>query len=250
MRLFLGPFQQYGATCVRNKAAGLLVAAAMLLGLGAAAGTAQETGGTAPDEVRVMLFGDSLTAGYGLSRDNGFAAQLSTWLQENGTPGGVPVRILNASVSGSTTAGGVRRLDWSLADDPDAMIVQLGGNDLLRGLDPGEARKNLATILDRAKGEGIEVLLVGLIAKDNYGPDYRENFNAMYPDLAERYGTLLQRDYFAALPAASADQVPFLQSDGTHPNAEGVARVVADMGPRVQALISEVLEDRGASAGN
>ncbi|MFX0544942.1 arylesterase [Roseovarius sp. S1116L3] len=243
MRLTFRSFLLYGAA----RAGGKAIALALAVALGGTAATAEEA---VPNEVRVMTFGDSLTAGYGLTRENGFAAQMSVWLKENGTPQGVPVRILNSSVSGSTTAGGVRRLDWALADDPDAMIVELGGNDLLRGTDPAETRANLETILSRAADEGIEVLLVGLIAKDNYGPEYREAFNAIYPDLAETYGTALQRDFFGALPEANADQLPYLQGDGTHPNAEGIAKVVADMGPRVQALISDVLEDRAAAVQN
>lgn len=191
-----------------------------------------------------MAFGDSLTAGYGLQRQDGFVAQLSVWLRENGTSNGVPVRLMNGSVSGSTTAGGARRLGWALDDAPDAMIVELGGNDLLRGVDPAETRANLDKILATAKQEGIEVLLVGLIAKDNYGPDFRTAFNAIYPDLAEKYGTLLELDFFAALPEKKADQVPYLQNDGTHPNAKGIALVVADMGPKVQELIAQVLQDR------
>ncbi|MFX0542838.1 arylesterase [Roseovarius sp. S4756] len=251
MRLTSRSFLLYGATRAGGKAIALALAVALVGGLGGGLGDiAAAAEEAAPDEVRVMTFGDSLTAGYGLTRENGFAAQMSVWLQENGTPQGVPVRILNASVSGSTTAGGVRRLDWALADDPDAVIVELGGNDLLRGTDPAETRANLEAILSRAAAEDIEVLLVGLIAKDNYGPEYREAFNAIYPDLAEKYGTALQLDFFGALPEANADQLPYLQSDGTHPNAEGIAKVVADMGPRVQALISDVLEDRSAPVQN
>ncbi len=247
MRLTLRGFFGYGAARLSGKAAGRLIALSLAIGLGGVPAAAEEA---APKEVRVMTFGDSLTAGYGLTRENGFAAQMSVWLQENGTPQGLPVRILNASVSGSTTAGGVRRIDWALGDEPDAMIVELGGNDILRGTDPAETRANLDTILSRAAEEGIEVLLVGLIAKDNYGPEYRAAFNAIYPELAEKYGTALQVDFFGALPEANADQVPYLQSDGTHPNAEGIAIVVADMGPRIQDLISEVLMDRAEVVQN
>ncbi|WP_244512511.1 arylesterase [Roseovarius nanhaiticus] len=247
MRLLFGTCLQYGAARARSKP---MIAALGAIALLLAAPNPAMTQEAQPGEVRVMLFGDSLTAGYGLKRENGFAAQMSTWLQQNGTPEGVPVRILNSSVSGSTTAGGVRRLDWALGDAPDAMVLELGGNDLLRGTDPSETRANLDTILARATDEEIEVLLVGLVAKDNYGPEYREAFNAIYPELAEKYGTLLQVDFFGALPEKNADQVPYLQSDGTHPNAEGIAKVVADMGPRVQALIERVLEDRAEAVQN
>ncbi|WP_238987530.1 arylesterase [Roseovarius dicentrarchi] len=223
----------YGAAVLRGKA---LLPALLLMAL-------MSGGARAADELRVMTFGDSLTAGYGLPRDEGFAAQLSVWLRENGTPNGVPVRLINASVSGSTTAGGVRRIDWALGDMPDAMIVELGGNDLLRGVDPAETRANLNTILSKAHENDIEVLLVGLIAKDNYGPDYRAAFNAIYPELAEKYGTLLMLDFFAALPQAMEAQAPYVQADGTHPNAKGVALIVADVGPKVQELIARSLEN-------
>ncbi len=231
MRLSLRGWITYGAAIVRGKALlpGLLVAVL--------AGAAADDAGAA-QELRLMAFGDSLTAGYGLPRDDGFVAQLSAWLRENGTPGGVPVRLINASVSGSTTAGGVRRIDWALGDVPDAMIVELGGNDLLRGIDPAETRANLEQILSKAAENNIEVLLVGLIAKNNYGPDYRMAFNAIYPDLADEYGTLLILDYFAALPKDMADLSPYVQDDGTHPNAKGVSLIVQDIGPKVQDLIA------------
>ncbi|HEY9038608.1 MAG TPA: arylesterase [Roseovarius sp.] len=213
-----------------------------LLVAGLAGGAVAAETADAKQELRVMAFGDSLTAGYGLPRDDGFVAQLGVWLRENGTPGGVTVRLINASVSGSTAAGGVRRIDWALGDAPDAMIVELGGNDLLRGVDPAGTRANLERILSKAAEEDIEVLLVGLIAKDNYGPEYREAFNAIYPDLAEKYGTVLMRDFFAALPEAMDQQLPYIQADGTHPNAKGVALIVQDIGPKVQELIARSLE--------
>ncbi len=239
MRLCIKNLFEYGVKGLRGKAIITALVAASLVG---APALAQDT--AVPGEVRVMAFGDSLTAGYGLQRQDGFVAQLSVWLRENGTSNGVPVRLMNGSVSGSTTAGGARRLDWALDDAPDALIVELGGNDLLRGVDPAETRANLDKILATAKQEGIEVLLVGLIAKDNYGPDFRAAFNAIYPDLAKKYGTLLELDFFAALPEKKADQIPYLQNDGTHPNAKGITLVVADIGPKVQELIAQVLQDR------
>lgn len=246
MRLFTMDWLRYGAARPWDKAtaqvaAAILLAFALMAPLGAAAESA------APNELSVMTFGDSLTAGYGLTRDDGFVAQLSVWLRKHGTPDGVPVRLLNGSVSGSTTAGGVRRLDWSLGENPDALIVELGGNDLLRGVDPKETRANLEKILSAAKARHIEVLLVGLVAKDNYGPDYRTAFNAIYPDLAKEYGTLLERDFFTALPADDAVRVPYLQEGGVHPNAEGVAMIVDQIGPKVQELIARTLADRAAA---
>lgn len=237
MRLSLRGWITYGAARLRGKTLlpGLLVAA--LIGGGVAAADTKQ-------EMSVMAFGDSLTAGYGLPRDEGFVAQLSVWLRENGTPNGVPVRLINASVSGGTTAGGARRIDWALGDAPDAIIVELGGNDLLRGIDPAETRANLDQILSKATDNKVEILLVGLIAKDNYGPEYRAAFNALYPELAQKYGTLLMLDFFAALPEAMGDLVPYVQADGTHPNAKGVALIVEDIGPKVQELLVRSLADK------
>lgn len=238
--LLTGGLLKYGAVPVRRKAAAVLLLA---LTLGGVLGDAVDAS-AAPAEVRVMTFGDSLTAGYGLKREEGFIAQLGDWLDENGTPGGAEVLLLNGSVSGSTTAGGVRRLDWALGDAPDALILELGGNDLLRGVDPTETRANLDKILARAMDEGIAVLLIGLRAGDNYGPAYRAAFNALYSDLAETYGILLEPDFFAALPSGATGRAPYMQSDGTHPNSKGIALIVAAIGPKVQALIAETLENR------
>lgn len=240
VRLLTRGLLKYGTAWARGKAALVLLLAITLGGAPAYADNASAVA----EEVRVMTFGDSLTAGYGLKPEDGFLAQLGDWLRKHGTPDDSKVLFLNGSVSGSTTAGGVRRLDWALGDAPDAMIVELGGNDLLRGVDPAETRANLEKILARAKAEGIEVLLIGLIAGDNYGPEYRAAFNAIYPDLARTYGTLLEPDFFTALPSGAAGWAPYMQGDGTHPNAQGVALIVAEIGPKVQALIVETLRNR------
>ncbi|PVA09925.1 arylesterase [Pelagivirga sediminicola] len=237
MRLTVRDLITYGACHLRGKALLPVLLVASLVA-GAPARAADE------GELSVMAFGDSLTAGYGVKREDGFVAQLSVWLSENGTPQGVPVRLINASVSGSTTAGGVRRIDWALGDAPDAMIVELGGNDLLRGVDPAETRANLDRILTKATENDIEVLLVGLIAKDNYGPDYRAAFNAIYPELAAKHDTMLKLDFFAGLPEDPAARAPYVQDDGNHPNAKGVALIVQDIGPQVQELIAQSLANR------
>lgn len=240
MRLFIGDLLKYGATRAGGKAI-ILFLLALTLAVGPL--TAEDADET-PAAVRVMTFGDSLTAGYGLKREDGFVAQLGAWLDENGTPRTAKVQLLNGSESGSTTAGGVRRLDWALGDAPDAMIVELGGNDLLRGVDPAETRANLDKIMARAKDERIEVLLIGLLARDNYGPEYSAAFNAIYPDLAEKYGTLLVLDFFDALSVGPSAPASYMQDDGTHPNAKGVALIVESIGPKVQDLIAETLDNR------
>jgi acyl-CoA thioesterase-1 len=180
----------------------------------------------AQEEVTVVALGDSLTAGYGLSGSQGFVGQLQAWL--DGRDAGVTVQ--NAGVSGDTTAGGLSRLGWALGEDADAVIVALGGNDFLRGTEPAESEGNLRGILTEVAGRGLPVLLVGIDAGPNYGPDYETAFDAMYPALAEEFGTLLEADWFEGLREEGVPLTEtrsrYLQPDGIHPNAEGVARIV------------------------
>lgn len=195
--------------------------------------------------VRITALGDSLTQGYGLLPDQGLVPQLQAWL----TARGHDVVVLNAGVSGDTTSGGLSRLEWTLADNPDALIVALGGNDLLRGIDPALSRANLAAILERLQDDGLPALLVGLPAPGNYGPEYQAQFNAMYPDLAQDYGALLVPDMLAPLAAridAGTSQTELFQGDMIHPNPEGVALEVEGLGPDVERLIARVLAARGA----
>lgn len=191
------------------------------------------------EPVVVAALGDSLTQGFGLTPEDGFVPQLERWLVANG----VEVSMLNAGVSGDTTAGGLSRVDWTLSDDVDAMIVALGGNDLLRGIDPAVSRANLDGILRAAQARDLPVLLVGLEAPGNYGPDYKSDFEAMFPELADQYGALLYPDFLAPL-RAEEDQASALerlmQADGVHPNAEGVALMVEGIGPEVLKLIEAI----------
>lgn len=195
------------------------------------------------DEVVIAALGDSLTQGFGLPAEQGFVPQLQGWLKDQGAE----VRLINAGVSGDTTAGGLARVDWTLTDDVDAMIVALGGNDLLRGLDPAQARGNIEGILQAADARGVEVLLVGMEAPGNFGPAYKDAFDALYPELAASFDTLFQETFFDGLreddvlPDLVALQ-PYFQSDGIHPNAEGVARIVAGIGPNVLRLVDRVTE--------
>lgn len=218
----------YGAAGWRSKA--LAMALAALPAVTAEAET-----------LEIVALGDSLTAGYGLPQGEGFVPQLQNWLTERGHD----VTVVNAGVSGDTTAGGLSRVDWALSDDTDAMIVTLGGNDLLRGIDPSNARENLDGILQAGQARDLEILLVGMTAPGNYGPEYKASFDAIYPELAEQYGTLYEAEFFGALtedgdgPAAARS---YIQADGIHPNAEGVARIVAALGPRVEELIAEAAE--------
>lgn len=188
------------------------------------------------EPVSIVALGDSLTAGYGLPEGEGFVPQLQAWL----TAQGEDVQIVNAGVSGDTTAGGLSRLDWSLTPETDALIVTLGGNDLLRGLDPAATRANLDAILTKAGERNLPALLIGLPGPANFGPEWKSEFDAIYPDLAAKHGVLLVLDFLAGLGGSDpATLQPLLQSDGIHPNATGVAKIVAAIGPEVQKLLAE-----------
>lgn len=189
------------------------------------------------DEVVIAALGDSLTQGYGLPSDQGFVPQLEAWLLARGHT----VRLINAGVSGDTTAGGLARIGWTLTDDVDGLIVTLGGNDLLRGLPPEAARANLSGILQAAEGAGVAVLLVGMQAPLNYGPVYQAAFDAIYPDLAAEFGTIYAESFLAPVVAAP-DMRALMQGDGIHPNAEGVALIVEALGPQVETLIAQAAQ--------
>ena len=191
------------------------------------------------ETVTVAALGDSLTAGYGLAQGDGFVPQLEAWLQGQGAD----VTVINAGVSGDTTAGGLSRATWTLTPEVDAMIVALGGNDYLRGLDPAVSRANLEGILSAGHEAGVEMLLVGLSVGANYGLEYKQEFESMYADLAVKYDVPLYADFVAGLRAAAGMQegmTEFLQADGIHPNSEGVSVIVAAMGPAVLNLVSAV----------
>lgn len=191
------------------------------------------------EPVTLVALGDSLTAGYGLPPDQGLVPQLQAWLAATGAD----VTVVNAGVSGDTTAGGLSRLDWTLTPDVDAVIVTLGGNDMLRGIDPATSRANLETILQGITAKGLPFLLVAMQAPGNYGPDYKAQFDAIYPELAAKYGPLPAPLFFAPLLEGNADPAAvqqWMQADSIHPNAEGVAKIVAGLGPEVETLLALV----------
>ena len=194
----------------------------------------------AADELVIAALGDSLTQGYGLPNGAGFVPQLDAWLDAQG----VAVELRNAGVSGDTTAGGLSRVDWTLTDDVDGMIVALGGNDYLRGLDPAVSRANLQGILEAAAAKDVPVMLVGLRVGANYGPDYKADFDAMYADLAAEFDAPLFPEFFEGLRVASGDTglTAFMQADGIHPNAEGVLKIVAAMGPSVRDFVQSLAD--------
>jgi acyl-CoA thioesterase-1 len=187
----------------------------------------------------IAALGDSLTAGLGLPPEQGFTAQLQDWLRAKGAD----VTIQNAGVSGDTSAGALTRLDWTLAPDVKALILNIGANDMLRGQDPAQTRANIDAILKRAAAKHIPVLLVGIKSSLNYGPDYKTQFDALYPDLAAQYHTLFFPDYFGPFLAVNPDPsaiTQFLQDDHLHPNAKGVALIVEAIGPQVLDLLKEI----------
>ncbi len=184
--------------------------------------------------VVVVAFGDSLTAGYGVSGAASFPVRLSAALAARG----IGVRMVNAGVSGDTTAGGRARLDWMLADDPDLVIVELGANDGLRGLEPAETFANLDAIVVRLKAEGVAVLLAGMLAPPNLGAEYGDAFNAVYRRLADKHNIVFYRFFLDGVAA----QPQLNQPDGMHPNAAGVDVIVAGILP----YVVEALGNAGA----
>lgn len=183
-------------------------------------------------ERTIMLYGDSLLAGYGLPPEEGFAAQMQAAMDA----AGIDATLLNASVSGDTTADGVAHLDWSLSDAPDAIILGLGANDMLQGLPAAAARDNLETMLSRFDAEGLPVLLLGMMADRGLGADYVAAFDGMYPALAEQYGAVFYPFYLDGVALVPA----FNQPDMRHPNADGVARIVENLLPYVAELVQRL----------
>jgi acyl-CoA thioesterase-1 len=199
--------------------------------------------GGATAELRVLAFGDSLVQGYGLPERDGFVPQLQAWLAANGE---ADVELVNAGVSGETTAGGLARIAWTLAEPADAVIVVLGGNDMLRGIDPALVRANLDGLLSEIDARGLPALLVGVPPVSNYGAAYANDFRAVYRDLAGGHGAILYPSFFAGIAEgrSAGEALALMQPDGIHPGAEGVRLVVADIGPAVLELIEEVRVSR------
>ena len=213
---------QYGISTWRSKAL------ALVFGLIGSVSTAETT---------IVAFGDSLIHGFGLPQGDGFVPQMQAWL----TAQGKDVTVINGGVSGDTTMGGLSRVAWTLTPEVDAMIVTLGGNDFLRGLDPAASKANIAGIVETAKAQGVEVLLTGMQAPGNYGPDYKVAFDALYGEVAAANDALLAESYFAGLPSDDPAQLgALMQADGIHPNREGVSLIVEALGPHVLELIARV----------
>lgn len=181
--------------------------------------------------LRLVVLGDSLSAGYGLGPGEGFTDQLQKALAAKG----LDVTVVNAGVSGDTAAGGLARLDWSVDPDAQAVIVELGANDMLRGFDPDQPRQALDAILARLGERKLPVLLAGMRAAPNLGPDYAKRFDGLYPDLAAKHGAML---YPFFLDGVAAEQ-DLLLPDGMHPNAAGIAVIVEKILPAVEDLVAQ-----------
>ena len=190
------------------------------------------TGAVAPAGAHpsvILDLGDSLTAGYGLPEGEAFPARLEAWLGRRG----IAAQVVNAGVSGDTTAGGLARLDWALADRPDLVILALGGNDALRGIDPAAVRANLDKMIREVAAAGAKVLLLGMLARPNWGEAYRSAFDRIFPDLARTYHVPLYPFFLEGV----AMNPELNQADGLHPNARGVAVLVDRIGPVVAGVL-------------
>ncbi len=186
----------------------------------------------AAQPLTLLALGDSLTAGYGLAQGDGFVPQLERWLSDHGAD----IHIINAGVSGDTTAGGRARLGWSLSEEVDAVLVNLGGNDMLRGLPPEETRRNLDAILAELSARQLPTALIRVPGSLNFGATDKAAYDAAFADLATQYGALFIPDYFAALrgheqEGSDAAMQTYMQADGLHPTKAGVALIVDEIGP-------------------
>jgi acyl-CoA thioesterase-1 len=188
--------------------------------------------------LRIVAFGDSLTAGYGLPAQDAFPAKLERALKAKG----VKVEIENAGVSGDTSSGGLSRLDWSIPDGTDAVILELGANDMLRGVDPSVTKKSLDAILARLKQRNIVVLLCGMRAAPNLGTHFADAFDKLYEELAKKYDTVFYPFFLDGV----ATQAVLAQRDGIHPNAAGVDQIVTNMLPKAEELIARLRARRGS----
>lgn len=211
------------------------IAVLMLALMTAATGAVAQTQAAAKP-IKLVVLGDSLSAGLGLGGQEAFPAKLQKALQDNG----IAVDMTNAGVSGDTASGGRDRLDWSVPEGTDGVIVELGANDALRGLDPEVTRAALSDIVARLKARKIAVMLCGMQAPPNYGSDYAARFNAIYPELAKKFDVPLYPFFLDAV----AGDARLNQADGIHPTAAGVDIIVKNIMPTVQAYLGAIAEQR------
>ena len=205
--------------------------------LALAAGLALVLAGPAAAEIRILAFGDSLTAGFGVPENSGFVPELEAWLHAHGA---TDVTVVNAGVSGNTTADGVRRIEAALTRDIDGVIVELGANDVLRGIDPRITRANLDAILDVIVAREVPAIVAGIPAPPNYDEAARRAFKAVFRDVATEHGAIYYPSFLAGMgQGRSIPQIMrLMQRDGLHPNAAGVAAIVDHIGPVVLELVA------------
>ena len=186
----------------------------------------------ADSQIRILMLGDSLTQGYGLEEKKGLVPKLQNWLSTNN----VEVLLINGGVSGDTTLGGFERLDWLLTPNINGVVVALGGNDLLRGFDPKFTKKNLQAIFKNLKSKGINSVIVGTISPINYGPQFKKEYDAIYPSLAREYNLSYIDSLFSPLIDKKTQKISvnLLQADGIHPNEKGVEAIVNYIGPVIR----------------
>ena len=186
----------------------------------------------ADSQIRILMLGDSLTQGYGLEEKKGLVPKLQNWLSTNN----VEVLLINGGVSGDTTLGGFERLDWLLTPNLNGVVVALGGNDLLRGFDPKFTKKNLQAIFKNLKSKGINSVIVGTISPINYGPQFKKEYDAIYPSLAREYNLSYIDSLFSPLIDKKTQEISvnLLQADGIHPNEKGVEAIVNYIGPVIK----------------
>ncbi len=212
----------------------MLVLGMVLIATGTA--FAQTSAARETKPIKMVVLGDSLSAGLGLSASSAFPARLQKSLEAKG----IAVDMINAGVSGDTTSGGRDRLDWSVPEGTEAVILELGANDALRGIDPRVTRAALTDILTRLKARRIAVLLCGMVAPPNYGSDYSARFNAIYPELAKSFGVPLYPFFLEGV----ATDAKLNQADGLHPTAEGVDMIVKNILPTVEAFLGTISGQR------
>lgn len=217
------------ASPVRHFVIGLL---ASFLAVGVSGANAQQA-----RPVAIVALGDSLTAGYQLPPGDAFPVKLQAALKAKG----LNVTVENAGVSGDTSTGGLERLDWAVGDGVDAVILELGANDALRGIDPAVTRRNIDEIVTRLKARGVAVLLTGMLAPPNMGPQFAAAFNPIFPDLAAKHGVLFDPFFLEGVAAEPSLNI----ADGMHPNARGVEAIVARILPKVEELVAQVRSRRG-----
>ncbi len=184
--------------------------------------------------IRLVALGDSLSAGYGLPQEAAFPTVLERALKARGRK----VEITNAGVSGDTSSGGLDRLDWSVPDGTDGVILELGANDMLRGLDPALTRRNIEAIVTRLKARNIPVLLAGMYASRNLGPDYVRKFDSIYPDIAKRHDLVLYPFFLDGVAGERSLNLP----DGLHPTAKGIEMIVARILPTVESFLARIAQ--------